>query len=186
MPSSAAFAAALAFAPGDRPEAPRLIFELGVVGGVAVGPVEDRVEGLAVPSREDRRMTSRHFRQRPCIGDDRRAALCQGLHGREAVAFVVGGQYRRIGVAVKVEERIVIYRRVPEEPLAVIRMGLQRGKQVVSHPALPADDDESSVLGLEPVERFQQERVVLARLDGADREEVAEASKLGERRRRRS
>ena len=150
-----------------------------MVGGVAVEPVEDRVESLAVAAREDRRVARRHFRQRPCIGDDRGAALCQGLHGREAVAFVVGRQHRRMSVSVEREERIVVDRRVPEEPLAVVRMGLQRGKQVVGHPTLPPDDDERRVLGLEPIERLQQKCVVLARLDGADRRAGAKASKLG-------
>jgi hypothetical protein len=100
-------------------------------------------------------------------------------HG-QAVAFVLRRQHRRIGMAVEGKQRLVVERGQPEDALAEVGMSGQSREHVVSHPPFAADNDEACILGLETVEGLKQNRVVLARLDGPDREEEAQRRKLGE------
>ena len=99
----------------------------------------------------------------------------EGLDHGQAVAFVLRRQHRRISMAVEGKQRLVVERRQPEDALAEVWMAGQRRQRVVSHPAFAADNDEASILGLETVEGRKQNRVVLARLDGPDREEEAQS-----------
>jgi hypothetical protein len=99
--------------------------------------------------------------------------LRQRLDHRQPVAFVVRGKHRGIGVAVEVKHGLLVERRKPEHALAEVWMPGEGSKRLISHPAFAADNDESSVLGGEPVEDLKQKRVVLVRLDRANRQEVA-------------
>ena len=83
------------------------------------------------------------------------------------------GKHRAIGVAVEGKQGLLVERRQPEDALAEVWMPGEGSTRFISHPALAADNDESGVVGGEPVEGLKQKRVVLARLDRPNRQEVA-------------
>jgi hypothetical protein len=68
----------------------------------------------------------------------------------------------------------------PEDSVAEVRATGNGGKHIVRHPALTPYNDETGVLGGEPVEGLKQKRVVLAGLDRPHGEEKSQAGKLRE------
>ena len=166
--------------PRRRAEALRRGLEPGIVVRVAIEPVEDRGERLAVAAAEEHGMARGNLGQGAGVGSDGDASLRQRLDHRQPIAFVMRGKHRGIGVAVKGKQRLVVERGKPEHALAEVGMPGEGRKRIVGHPALAADNDKPGVLGGQPVEGLKQERVVLAGLDRPDRQQIAQARKLRE------
>ena len=162
-----------------------LVAQAPMGGAIAMEPGEDREQRLFIAAREQLRMTRRRLGQRARIGAHSRAALAERLRRRQSKALIEGRKYGDESAGIERPQGRVFDPFMPEEAPAIGGMGFEPRDELIRHPALAADDDETGIGSLEPVEGVEQKAVIFAWLDRADAEHEAEPVELGESRAKR-